>query len=92
MPMELMLALAQGKLPTVIDRPEDIDKLRVLAAADLVETHLPDVGDAVQRACVLSITSVGRAALRKAFPQHALAPSAKPGAAVPDPGHGGRGP
>ena len=83
MPMELMLALAQGKLPTVIDRPEDIDKLRVLAAADLVQTHLPDVAAPVQRARVLSITPVGWAALRKAYPQHDLPCTARSGAVLP---------
>ena len=71
MPMELLFALAQGDLPRTVDNPSDIDKLRVIAAAELVQARLPDVGAAsAQTAEVLSITWQGRAALAKAYPHH----------------------
>lgn len=70
MPMELLFALAQGGLPRTIDNPTDIDKLRVIAAAELVQARLPAVGASDQKALVLSITWQGRAALAKAYPHH----------------------
>lgn len=70
MPMELLFVLAQRKLPIVIDKPSDVDKLRVLAAAELVETQLPDVGAPEQIAEVFAISPQGRAALAKACPLH----------------------
>lgn len=70
MPMELLFALAQGSLPRTVNDPADIDKLRVIAAAELVRAKLPDVGAGDQTAQVLSITWEGRAALAKAYPQH----------------------
>jgi hypothetical protein len=68
MPMELLHAIAQGSLPTTLHEPEDIDKLRVLAAAFLVEVRLPDVHAHEQVAQVLSITAEGRAALARDTP------------------------
>jgi hypothetical protein len=70
MPMELLFALAQRGLPQTVHNPSDIDKLRVIAAAELVQARLPEVGAAEQKAEVLSITAQGRAALTKAYPQH----------------------
>lgn len=70
MPMELLFALARGDLPCTVDNPSDIDKLRVIAAAQLVNARLPDVGASDQRAEVLSITWEGRSALAKAYPHH----------------------
>lgn len=70
MPMELLFTLAQGDLPRTIDSPSDIDKLRVIAAAELVHARLPEVGAREQTAQVLSITWQGRAALAKAYPHH----------------------
>jgi len=67
MPMELMVALARGKFPTGVDNPADVDKLRVLAAAGLVEAQLPDVESEAQRAQVLAITPEGKAALDKSM-------------------------
>ncbi|MCE1194262.1 MAG: hypothetical protein LWW96_19120 [Acidovorax sp.] len=70
MPMELLFSLAQSPLPVTIDKPCDIDKLRVIAAAQLVEARLPEVGAAEQTAEVLAISAQGRAALVKAYPHH----------------------
>lgn len=84
MPMELLFSLAESPLPVTIDKPCDIDKLRVIAAAQLVQARLPEVGAAKQTAEVLSITAQGRAALAKTYPHHAfhfapLAPAAASG-------------
>lgn len=68
MPMEFLLSLAQGDLPRTIEDIAEIDKLRVLTAAGLVEAELPDVQSGAQRAEVSVITPEGRAALRKSFP------------------------
>lgn len=74
MPMELLRSLAEGGLPAHLDDIADIDKLRVLAAAQLVTAKLPAVqAPTVQlpttvRATVLAITGEGRAALAR---QHA---------------------
>ena len=73
MPMELLFALAQSPLPATIDRPGDIDRLRVLAAAELVTVRLPDVDSQVQKAEVLAISAQGRAALAQAYPGHTFA-------------------
>jgi len=70
MPMEWLFALAQGDLPRTLVDPDEIDKLRVLAAAELVRAQLPDVGASEQTAQVQSITWQGRSALAKAYPQH----------------------
>lgn len=70
MPMELLFSLAQRELPTTVDDPCDIDKLRVIAAAQLVQARLPDVGADEQKAEVFAITQEGRAALAKAYPHH----------------------
>ncbi|WP_406625996.1 hypothetical protein [Acidovorax sp. SDU_ACID1] len=67
MPMELMVALARGKFPTAVDNPADVDKLRVLAAAGLVEAQLPDVESEAQCAQVFAITPEGKAALDKSM-------------------------
>ncbi|EJE49730.1 hypothetical protein PMI14_05735 [Acidovorax sp. CF316] len=69
MPMEFMLELSQGELPRTVDDARGIDCLRVLAAANLVQAVLPEVGGTLQSAQVLAITAEGRAALRKAYPE-----------------------
>lgn len=68
MPMELLHSIAQGGFPQAIEDPDDIDKLRVLAAACLVEAQLPDVHSHDQMARVLAITAEGRAALARDTP------------------------
>lgn len=65
MPMELLHSIAQGDLPRTIDDPDEIDRLRLLAAACLVRAVLPDVYSLPQNAQVLSITAEGRAALAR---------------------------
>jgi hypothetical protein len=50
-----------------VDNPADVDKLRVLAAAGLVEAQLPDVESEAQCAQVLAITPEGKAALDKSM-------------------------
>lgn len=70
MPMELLFTLAQSRLPVTIEKPSDLDKLRVLAAAKLVDAQLPDVGAQDQKAEVLAISQQGRAALAKTYPHH----------------------
>ena len=68
MPMELLLDLAKGNLPKTIENLSDIDKLRVITAAKLVHAMLPPVGALDQKAQVLAITGLGRAALAMAYP------------------------
>lgn len=68
MAMELMLSLAHSRLPTTLDDPADIDKLRILAAAELVHADLPPVSSDVQTAQVYAFTAEGRAALRMTYP------------------------
>jgi hypothetical protein len=69
MPMELLRRLAAQELPLALYAPADIDRLRVLRAADLVAALIPPVetmegGAQVHRAAqVLCITSKGRDAL-----------------------------
>jgi hypothetical protein len=68
MPIELMRTLAESGLPTVVEGTAEIDKLRILVAAELIEAQLPPVTSASQTAEVLDFTAQGRAALRKAYP------------------------
>lgn len=68
MPIELMRTLAESGLPTVVEGTAEIDKLRILVAAELVEARLPSVNAAGQTAEVTDFTAEGRAALRKAYP------------------------
>lgn len=69
MPMELLRQLADMDLPAALYAPADIDRLRVLRAAELVEALIPPVetleGGAHlhKTAQVLCITAGGRAAL-----------------------------
>lgn len=67
MPMDFLLALAQGNLPRTISDEADVDKLRVLAAVKLVNVELPDVGASSQVAEVKSLTIQGEAALRRTY-------------------------
>jgi len=69
MPMELLKRLADIDLPVALYAPADIDRLRVLRAAGLVEALIPPVetleGGAHlhKTAQVLCITDKGRIAL-----------------------------
>lgn len=72
MSMEFLRAIAEQKLPYVIHTPADIDRVRVLRAAELVTAFIPpsdrasDVRAIRQLAQVESITAKGRLALNKA--------------------------
>lgn len=63
MPMEFLRNLAEeDRFPLSVSDEADIDKLRVLRAAGMVEAHLPDAPH--QPAQILTITGLGRATLR----------------------------
>lgn len=82
MPMELLFVLAQSQLPMTVDASADVDKLRVLAAAQLVDARLPEVGTPRRTAEVLAISPQGRAALAKVYPHHTFPdPGPRPSAA-----------
>lgn len=71
MPMEFLRQLAGQELPLALYAPADIDRLRVLRAANLVEALIPPVetlegGAQVHKAAqVLCITPLGRKALAR---------------------------
>ena len=64
MPMEYLQGLARDELPLIESDVTNIDKLRVLCAAGMVEVQLPPVDAPQPRAQVLYITGLGRATLR----------------------------
>lgn len=72
MAMDLLKQLAASPLPAYLHSPEDIDKLRLLQAAGLVQAIVPaDLGQATpdgawRGARVAAITPKGREALQEA--------------------------
>ncbi|CAN7142845.1 hypothetical protein LJR290_002999 [Variovorax sp. LjRoot290] len=69
MPMELLRHIADQKLPYTVYAPADIDKLRVLRAAELVSAFIPPAetlpcGESHKPAQVLAITPKGKKALQ----------------------------
>lgn len=72
MSMEFLRVLSEQRLPYVVHTPADIDRLRVLRAAELVTAfippshHAPDERAIHQLAQVESITAKGKLALNKA--------------------------
>jgi len=64
MPMRYLLELSQDELPLIESDVENIDTLRVLHAAGLVEVRFLSVDADVQTAQVLFITGLGAATLR----------------------------
>jgi len=72
MSMEFLRVIAEQRLPFVIHTPADIDRLRVLRAAELVTAFIPPSDRAPgarairQLAQVESITAKGKLALNKA--------------------------
>jgi hypothetical protein len=72
MSMEFLRVLSEQKLPYVVHTPADIDRLRVLRAAQLVTAFIPpsdrasDARAIRQLAQVESITVKGQLALNKA--------------------------
>ncbi len=63
MPLEYLREIAHLKFPLSVDDEANIDKLRVLLAADLVLAILPIPTDNVQVATVLAITKKGQEVL-----------------------------
>jgi len=72
MSMEFLRVISEQRLPYVVHTAADIDRLRVLRAADLVTAFIPPSGRASderairQLAQVESITAKGKLALNKA--------------------------
>lgn len=64
MPMEYLRELERDALPLVEWDVVNIDKLRVLHAAGMVEVQLPPVDSPCQKAQVLYVTGLGCATLR----------------------------
>ena len=64
MPMEYLRELERDALPLVESDVVNIDKLRVLHAAGMVEVQLPPVDSPYQKAQVLYVTGLGCATLR----------------------------
>jgi hypothetical protein len=70
--MEFLRVIAEQKLPYVVHTPADIDRVRVLRAAELVTAFIPPSGRTPddrairQLAQVESITAKGKLALNKA--------------------------
>ena len=72
MPVDLLQQISRGPLPRTLENMGDIDRLRVLVAAGMVEAILPDVHSPVQRAEILRISRLGEEALRRPAPAHLL--------------------
>ena len=64
MPMEYLLGLHRDELPLLESDIRNIDKLRVLRAAGMVEVRLSPPDAQQQQAQVLYITGLGCATLR----------------------------
>lgn len=64
MPMEYLRGLERDALPLVETNVVNIDKLRILRAAGMVEVRLPPVDSPQQNAQVLYVTGLGCATLR----------------------------
>jgi hypothetical protein len=59
MPIELLKAIVNKPLPLTITEPSEIDKLRVLRAADCVVAMLPEANTDQNFARVLHVTAKG---------------------------------
>jgi hypothetical protein len=68
MPFEYLREIAQARLPVTVTEEAQIDKLRVLRAAELVVVMLPRVDAQEQFARVLSLTPQGRSLLESSDP------------------------
>lgn len=78
MPMEYLRKLERDALPLIESDVGNIDKLRILRAAGMVEVQLPAVDSPLQKAQVLYVTGLGCATLRafasrKPAPRHLAA-------------------
>ncbi|NDZ11617.1 hypothetical protein C7T35_00790 [Variovorax sp. WS11] len=88
MPMELLRQIAQQPLPCTVYAPAEIDKLRVLRAAELVSAFIPPAEllpsgcESHKPAQVLAITPKGQQALEGQL-QDALGPLSAPRPPIP---------
>lgn len=73
MPIEYLRALKHDELPFPETDTTNIDKLRILRAAGMVEVELPDVHAPRPVARVIAVTGLGCATLRV----HAVSPRAR---------------
>ena len=80
MPMELLRQIAQQPLPYTVYAPTEIDKLRVLRAAELVTAFIPPA-EALPHGCeshrpaqVLTITAKGHQALDGQLEEDVIGP------------------
>ena len=78
MPMEFLRHVAQQELPYTVYAPAEIDKLRVLRAAELVTAFIPPA-ESLPSGCeshkpaqVLAITTKGKKALQGELEEAAL--------------------
>jgi len=71
MPIELLKAIVDKPLPLTITEPSEIDKLRVLRAADCVVALLPEANTSQTFARVLHITPKGLKAAQSFDPSEA---------------------
>jgi hypothetical protein len=68
MPMDFLRRIEHASFPLAIEDEADINCVAVLAAADLIEAHLPPVSPSTNRShgvAILRITPLGRAELRR---------------------------
>ncbi len=79
MPLEFLREISHGPLPSEVSGTAEIDKLRVLAAADMVVAELPQVGKSGP-AIVRQITGYGRAALSAPARRELEGPQGRSGA------------
>lgn len=63
MPLELLREIGDGPFPVKVVGEENIDRLRVLVAAEMVIATMPDVGDPGP-GWVRELTGLGRASLK----------------------------
>lgn len=63
MPMDYLRAVARGPFPLKVTSPEDINKVAVLVAAEMVIADLPEMGHAGP-AVVHELTGLGRATVK----------------------------
>ena len=64
MPVEYLRGLERDSLPVIESDVLNIDKLRILRAAGMVEVQLPSVDSPHQKAQVLYVTGLGCATIR----------------------------
>ena len=63
MPLELLRTIADAELPLTLSAEGDVDKVRVLAAAQMITASVPKPG-AQEPAQIYAVTGLGRATLK----------------------------